>query len=64
MSAQDKKIDKENLRRLNTRIWGDQEEYAKAKVKKSKTKANPKGLTEGEVYRDLLAKGIKADKQN
>lgn len=59
MSVKDKKADKENLRRLNTRITGAQETYAKAKVKKSKGE-----LTEGEVYRDLLDKGIKADKQN
>lgn len=59
MSGKDN--NKENMVRLNSRVRTDQAEYVKEKIKRSKTKANPKGLTEGEVYRDLLDKGIRID---
>ncbi len=47
---------KEPLKRVNTRITVDQDKFIKAKVKASKG-----ALTEGDVHRDLLDKGISAD---
>lgn len=44
--------------RVNTRYWPDQEAYVKAKAKKSKGT-----LTEGDVWRDIVTKGIAADKK-
>ncbi len=47
---------KEPLKRVNTRITLEQDKYIKTRVKESKG-----NLTEGEVHRNLLDKGISAD---
>lgn len=48
---------KEVLKRVNTRIREDQDAFIKAEVKKSGGT-----LTEGEVHRQLLDKGIASTK--
>lgn len=50
---------KSNLIRTNTRIRPDQDEYIKSKAKRSKGET-----TEGEITRELLDKGIAADKES
>lgn len=43
--------------RLHTRVFPHQEAYVEAKVKKAKGK-----ISEGEVYRELIDKGINSEK--